>query len=92
MVDSKIKYRTDSKGVKVKLTFDEENKVWRSRSKEFDQEPLPENKRPSGLGAALKGGGRAFYKGGRVGFSSGYSTFGKRSGPRKSGGTGGRNK
>ena len=33
-----------------------------------------------------------FNKGGRVGFSSGYSTFGKRSGPRKSGGTGGRNK
>ena len=36
----KVKYRTDSQGVKVKLTFDEENKVWRSRSKEFDQKPL----------------------------------------------------
>ena len=82
----KVKYRTDSKGVKVKLTFDEKNKVWRSPSKEFDQKPLPERRESSttskehkiiqpkqeplpkrgGLGAALRGGGRAFYKGGKV--------------------------
>ena len=82
----KVKYRTDSKGVKVKLTFDEENKVWRSKSEEFDQKPLPERRESSttskehkiiqprqtslskrqGLGAALRGGGRAFYKGGKV--------------------------
>ena len=30
------------------------------------QEPLPKNKRPKGLGAALRGGGRAFSKGGKV--------------------------
>ena len=30
------------------------------------QEPLPKNKRPKGLGATLRGGGRAFYKGGKV--------------------------
>jgi hypothetical protein len=65
-MSDKVKYRTDSKGVKVKLTFDEKNKVWRSPSKEFDQKPIPENIRPKGLGAALKGGGRAFYKGGKV--------------------------
>ena len=41
---------------------------------------------------ATRGYGKAYMKGGRVGFSSGYSTFGKRSGPRKSGGTGRRNK
>ena len=80
----KVKYRTDSKGEKVKLTFDEENKVWRSSSKEFDQTPLPKKRRSNtsssgilqpaqaslpkreGLGAALRGGGRAFYKGGKV--------------------------
>ena len=60
----KVKYRTDSKGVKVKLTFDEENKVWRSSSPEFDQTPIPKKQR--GLGAALRGGGRAFSKGGKV--------------------------
>ena len=82
----KVKYRTDSKGVKVKLTFDEKNKVWRSSSPEFDQTPLPKRRessttskehkiiqpkqksllKRSGLGAALRGGGRAFYKGGKV--------------------------
>ena len=82
----KVKYRTDSKGVKVKLTFDEKNKVWRSSSPEFDQTPLPKRRESSttskehkiiqpkqkslpkrgGLGAALRGGGRAFYKGGKV--------------------------
>jgi len=60
----KVKYRTDSKGVKVKLTFDEKNKVWRSRSSEFDQTPLSPTRK--GLGAALRGGGRAFNKGGKV--------------------------
>ena len=83
----KVKYRTDSKGVKVKLTFDEKNKVWRSSSPEFDQTPLPERRESTatpqersivqprqtplsptrkGLGAALRGGGRAFNKGGKV--------------------------
>ncbi len=82
----KVKYRTDSKGVKVKLTFDEKNKVWRSSSPEFDQTPLPKRRESSTtskehkiiqpiqasfrkknkLGAALRGGGRAFYKGGKV--------------------------
>ena len=85
-MSDKVKYRTDSKGVKVKLTFDEKNKVWRSKSEEFDQKPLPERRESSttskehkiiqprqtslskigGLGAALRGGGRAFYKGGKV--------------------------
>ena len=41
-MSDKVKYRTDSKGVKVKLTFDEKNKVWRSPSKEFDQKPIPD--------------------------------------------------
>ena len=84
----KVKYRIDSKGVKVKLTFDEKNKVWRSSSPEFDQTPLSKKSRREssttskehkiiqsrqeslskrgGLGAALRGGGRAFYKGGKV--------------------------
>ena len=82
----KVKYEIDSQGVKVKLTFDEKNKVWRSHSKEFDQKPIPERRESSttskehkiiqpkqeplpkrgGLGAALRGGGRAFYKGGKV--------------------------
>ena len=82
----KVKYEIDSQGVKVKLTFDEKNKVWRSPSKEFDQKPIPERRESSttskehkiiqpkqeplpkrgGLGAALRGGGRAFYKGGKV--------------------------
>ena len=30
------------------------------------QEPLSKNIRPKGLGAALRGGGRAFNKGGKV--------------------------
>ena len=82
----KVRYRINSKGKKVKLIFDEENKVWRSKSEEFDQKPLPERRESSttskehkiiqpkqeplpkrgGLGAALRGGGRAFYKGGKV--------------------------
>ena len=83
----KIKYRTDSQGVKVKLTFDEKNKVWRSNSPEFDQKPLLKGRGSTatpkessilqprqtplpparkGLGAALRGGGRAFNKGGKV--------------------------
>ena len=83
----KVKYRTDSQGVKVKVTFDEENKVWRSSSPEFDQKPL-RNRRGStatpkessilqprqtplpparkGSGAELRGGGRAFNRGGKV--------------------------
>ena len=60
----KIKYRTNSQGVKVKLTFDEEDKVWRSRSKEFDQKPLPPKRKGSGV--ELRGGGRAFNRGGKV--------------------------
>ena len=60
----KIKYRTNSQGVKVKLTFDEEDKVWRSRSKEFDQKPLLPKKKGSGV--ELRGGGRAFNRGGKV--------------------------
>ena len=60
----KVKYRTDSQGVKVKVTFDEENKVWRSSSPEFDQKPLSSTRK--GLGAALRGGGRAFNRGGKV--------------------------
>ena len=60
----KVEYRTDSQGVKVKLTFDEKNKVWRSSSPEFDQTPIPKKQR--GLGAALRGGGRAFNRGGKV--------------------------
>ena len=32
----------------------------------IEQEPLSKNKRPKGLGAALRGGGRAFSKGGKV--------------------------
>ena len=36
------------------------------KPRKIKQEPFPENKRPKGLGAALKGGGRAFYKGGKV--------------------------
>tara|TARA_R100001244_G_scaffold123106_1_gene92759 strand:+ start:275 stop:466 length:192 start_codon:yes stop_codon:yes gene_type:complete len=60
----KVKYKTDSRGVKVKITFDEENKVWRSKSPEFDQKPLfPKRK---GSGAELRGGGRAFNRGGKV--------------------------
>ena len=82
----KVRYRIDSKGKKVKLIFDEENKVWRSKSEEFDQKPLSKKRESSttsqesiisqprqtslskrqGLGAALRGGGRAFYKGGKV--------------------------
>ena len=34
--------------------------------KKIKQEPLPKNIRPKGLGAALRGGGRAFNKGGKV--------------------------
>ena len=60
----KIKYRTDSQGVKVKLTFDEANKVWRSSSPEFDQTPIPKKQRGSGV--ELRGGGRAFNRGGKV--------------------------
>ena len=59
----KVMYRIDSKGEKVKLIFDKENKVWRSKSEEFDQKPPSKRQ---GLGAALRGGGRAFYKGGKV--------------------------
>ena len=58
--------------VKVKLTFDEKNKVWRSHSKEFDQKPIPDignkpekEKKDSG-GRATHGYGKAYLKGGRV--------------------------
>ena len=36
------------------------------KPRKIKQEPLPKNKRPKGLGAALRGGGRAFSKGGKV--------------------------
>ena len=76
----RVKYRTDSKGVKVKLTFDEENKVWRSRSKEFDQKPLSKGRestatpqessilqpRQTPLSPTRKGLGAALRGGGRA--------------------------
>ena len=65
----KVKYEIDSQGVKVKLTFDEKNKVWRSHSKEFDQKPIPDirNKpEKEGGGRATHGYGKAYLKGGRV--------------------------